>query len=376
MRVLESRSLTILATDTCTAECAHCSMGSSPSRRGKLSASQICHYVDQAASSTAIRTVIFAGGEPLLLGKDLFRALRHVRGKGLKSRLVTNAYWANTENTATEITGRLRESGLDELNISIDDYHLPYIRPENVKRAFDAALLLDFDAVIVVHCTGPATKFNDKELDELLGVQLPRMYDERKQLKPMHPVPGQTYVAVSNTSVQFIGRGAVELRPEEVAYTEGWGKRSRELGGCPWAVRSPAVSPAGHLLSCCGFEVAGNEVLDIGDLDREPLEVLLDKADNDLLLNIIAMDGPYRMLDFLKEQEPNLPFRHRYSSFCELCQHIVSDPRIRQALYRNMHMRAPNVVLKRTAILDQAKEDVDFAALYHASDPGPMLLEG
>src|SRR5262245_23001378 len=141
MRVLESRTLTILTTDTCTATCAHCSMNSSPTRRGKLTADDICGYVDEAARSTAIQMVIFAGGEPLLLGKDLLRALRHVRGKGMRSRLITNAYWANTEATARKITGELCDAGLDELNISIDDYHLPYIDASNVKRAFDAALL-------------------------------------------------------------------------------------------------------------------------------------------------------------------------------------------------------------------------------------------
>lgn len=372
MRVLESHTLTVLATDTCTAKCAHCSMNSSPTRRGKLDAEQVCSYVDQAADGTDIKTVVFAGGEPLLLGDDLFTSLSHIRSRGLSSRIVTNAYWANSEKRAEEITRKLREAGLDEINISIDDFHLPFIAPQNVKRAFDAAIKLDFAAVIIVHCMGPNTKFNDAELDELLGVSLPRIYNEAGESDlraALRASAARPYVAVANNSLQFIGRGVVELRPEDVKFDARWDTRSRELGGCRYAVRSAAVSPSGRLLTCCGFEVAGNEVLDLGDLHEHSMTELLDKADNDLLLNLIALDGPYKIMDFLKESVPDLPFRERYSSFCELCQHIVTEPVIRQSLYDIMPRRAPEIAVRRVALAEKAVEDAEFDALYHASDP-------
>ena len=376
MRALESRSLTVLTTNTCTAACAHCSMNSSPTRRGKLTAEQICNYVDQAADGTRVEVVVFAGGEPMLLGEDLFRSLRHIRSRKLKSRVVTNAYWANSEKRALEIVTKLYEAGLDELNISIDDYHLPYIKAINVKRAFEAALKVDFQSLIIVHCKGVNTKFNDKELDELLGVELPRIYDENDQMyarKDIKKFPSKTFVAVGNSNLQFIGRSVVELREEDVTPVRDWETRSRELGGCRWAVRSPAISPSGRLLSCCGFEVAGNEILDLGDLETESMTAILDRADNDLILNMIALEGPYNIMDFLKSKNPDLPFRKQYSSFCELCQHIVTDPRLRKSLYENMAARAPEVVIKREAVLQQAQEDAEFDAMYHASDPQHSL---
>lgn len=361
MRILESRTLTVLTTDTCTAKCAHCSMNSSPTRRGKLTADQICNYVDQAAESTAIRMVVFAGGEPLLLGKDLFRALKHVRDTGMRSRLITNAYWANTPETARAVTAALWESGLDELNISIDDFHLPYVDAENVKRAFDAALLLDFESIIVVHCSGPTTKFNDRELDELLGIKLPRMYDDNQNRIEYGERAGERpFVAVSNSAIQFIGRGAVELRSDDLFYRDDLDVIAREHG-CPWAVRSPAISPSGHLLSCCGFEVAGNEVLDIGDLGEESLERLLTRA--------IALNGPFRLMDSLKVQQPDLPFRARYSSVCELCQHLVTDSTLKLAFLNALPGLAPEILARRASIARRIEEDLEFEELYHASDP-------
>src|SRR5258708_26308015 len=114
-------------------------MNSGPERKGRLSLKQIRHSIDQAADSTKVRLIIFAGGEPLLLGDDLYAALEHVRARGLKSRLITNAYWAVSPERAAEVVARLHACGLDELNLSIDDYHLPFIKPQRVKAAFDAA---------------------------------------------------------------------------------------------------------------------------------------------------------------------------------------------------------------------------------------------
>lgn len=375
MRVLESNSLTLLTTNTCTAQCAHCCMNSTTTRSGKLTAAEIGDYLEQAANSPSIRTIIFAGGEPLLLGEDLYASLRKAKSLNLATRVVTNGYWANSDKRALEIVRKLRDAGLDEINISIDDYHLDYIDAMNVRRAFYASLKVDFATVVIVHCTGVNTKFNAKELDELIGMKLDRVYDENGRRLPFTRPEKGPYVAVSNTMLQYVGRATVELRPEDVRYSDGWETTSRQLGGCPWAVRAPAISPSGHLLSCCGFEVAENEILDLGDLHKASMEKLLDEADNDLVLNIIATDGPFAIMDFLKEVDPTLPFRPMYGSYCELCQHIVTNPTIRQSLYANMNQRAPAIVEKREKALLKLKEDEEFEALYHASDPSPETLQ-
>jgi len=350
-------------------------MNSSPTRRGKLTSEQICDFIDQAIEATNVSTIIFAGGEPLLLREDLFTSLQHVKRRGLKSRLVTNSYWANSEQRALSITQKLFDHGLNELNLSIDDFHLPFISPLNVRRAFDAARQFDFDSIIIVHCTGPQTKFNDRELDDLLGVKLPRMYDDERELVPLDARLGRPYLAVSNTTVQNIGRANIALRPEEIPFTQNWETQVTNLGGCPYAVRSPAISPEGHLLSCCGFEVAGNEVLDIGDLKRETMEDLLNRADNDLPLNMIALEGPYRIRDLLKKHKPDLPFKKRYSSYCELCQDIVTKPELRQGLYSIMPLRVPHIVAMRKDLEDRARQEAKIDALYHAADLATEPLE-
>jgi len=354
MRVLQSRTLTILTTDKCTAKCAHCSMNSSPHRQAKLSVQQIRRYIDEAIEATDINFVIFAGGEPLLLGDDLYESLHHVRARGLKSRVITNAYWATSPRAASQTVERLCSSGLHELNISIDDFHLPYIDAQRVRFAFNAARRADFEAVILVHCSGRDTKFNDAELDALIGERLPRMFDENRQAVSFpRPLP-RPFLAVSNSTLQAIGRGT-NLDLGEVPQ-EAWSEQARAIGGCPWAVRSPAISPSGRLLACCGFEVSGNPILDIGDLNTKSLPELLDQADNDLPLNVIALEGPYAIMDSLKARNPNLPFRPNYRSFCELCQDLVTVSVLRDAFVQLLPSRAPSVLARRQVLEAQAAD--------------------
>src|SRR5262249_44968158 len=138
-RVLEPHTVTILTTDKCTARCRHCCMNSSPERSNKLSYAQIEHVLSQLFANYRMKVVVFAGGEPTLLGDDLLAAITYCKKNGIVSRIVTNAYWADTPEDALAKCKELRAAGLDELNISMDDYHEPYVPFANVKRAWEAA---------------------------------------------------------------------------------------------------------------------------------------------------------------------------------------------------------------------------------------------
>jgi hypothetical protein len=334
-------------------------MHSSPDRKATLSADQMIRYIDQAIEAAKVQLVVFAGGEPLLLGDDLYKTLDHVRNRGLFSRVVSNAYWAATPARAKAVVARLRASGLHELNISIDDFHLPFIKAQWVKNAFDAARVADFHSVVIAHATTTTSKFDEAALDALLGERLPRIYDEMGMSGRVKPGGIKPFLAVSNTAVLELGRGE-GLDVDNPVLDPDWDGRSRRLGGCPWAVRCPAVTPTGRLVACCGFELVGNPILDIGDLETTPMATLLDQADEDLLINMIAFDGPYRIMDYLKADDPGLPFREHYGTFCELCQDLVTKPEIQQAMVKAMPHRAAEILAKREALTNPKAPPVLF----------------
>ena len=108
-------TITILPTYKCTAACQDCCFGSNPSIEGRIPQYKILHYIEEAAK-IGIKTVVFSGGESFILGKDLDEALWHATKNDLMTRVVTNGYWATTENNARKRLEDLQFAGLTELN--------------------------------------------------------------------------------------------------------------------------------------------------------------------------------------------------------------------------------------------------------------------
>jgi Radical SAM superfamily len=326
MRVMRPFQLTILPTSQCTARCGHCSMNSGPERRGeRLTFSQMRKAVDELHARSKLRVVIFAGGEPTLLGDALLDAIAHCDSLGIITRIVTNAYWAKTEVRARSVLNELREAGLAELNISCDDYHLPYIPFACVENAWKASKGQGFWAVIIANCFGPGSTITPDYIRQKLGENLPLRFDDDGFQTPLGtPSADGTYYGLSNAQVQLLGRATKEVDPSVLVY-RGEGE-DRLAGGCRWALRSAALSPNNHLLACCGSEVEQNEVLDFGSVDKHDAGDLAEAADEQVLLNAVALLGPKFLKDFIRERAPEIEWRPRYATVCEICEHVMKRP--------------------------------------------------
>ena len=162
--------LTVLTTSRCTAACRHCNMNSGPDRSDTLSYEQIESILDQALDELDLLVVVFAGGEPLLLGAEtLAKAIKLVADRGVFTRVVTNGYWATSKETAYNTLKTLKDAGLFEINISADDFHLPWISLQRLRYAYDACIDLGFVAPVIANCHGPSTWLTPKALTESLS---------------------------------------------------------------------------------------------------------------------------------------------------------------------------------------------------------------
>ena len=325
-------------------------MSSGPNRSDQLSFDQLERILTQAFAALELKCVCFSGGEPTLLGDDLYRALRLCKEHGVITRVVTNAYWATSSEAALDFVRGLRDAGLDELNISTDDYHLPFISLQRVRFAYEAALRLDFLSVAITNSYGPESSLTPERLNaEFGGGELKLRFDVDGRSLGYDRQDGQTLLVLSNAPVSRLGTGIDGLEEHELPQGADVDALADRIGGCQWAIRSAAISAKGHLVSCCGFDVQDNEILDYGDLDSRPLTELLDAADNDLISNMIAILGPpriRRMLEQLAPGETDFP-RAKYSTYCEVCTDLVTRPRNREALYRHQGEFVEAVVAAR-----------------------------
>ncbi len=107
----------------CTYECDHCFVFSSPSAEGTITARQIRRALDEAHQIGTIEWIYFEGGEPTLFYPLLLEGVRMARDAGFKVGIVTNAYFATTEDDAALWLKPLSDLGIADLSISDDAFH-------------------------------------------------------------------------------------------------------------------------------------------------------------------------------------------------------------------------------------------------------------
>jgi hypothetical protein len=356
---LSAYSMTVITTNRCTAKCDHCCMSSGPDRREKLNFDTIKKAIDELCERRQLQVVVFAGGEPTLLKGELHRSIRYCADKKILTRLVTNASWAKTEGKARDVLQELRESGLNELNISADDYHLPYIPVEYVFNAWRAAKGMGFVAVVIANCSGPESKVTPTFIMRELGEDIPCLHDGMhepdrpyKRLYPTAAEDGTVY-AISNARVQRLARGR-ELLPPTHFY--GAMPQQKVDVPCPYAAQQVALSPNGHLWACCGFDIEHNEVLDFGDATTNSTGALMDRANNDVIVNAIAFLGPMFLRRFIRRRAPEVPIAPS-CNVCETCEAIVTNPAALKVLHAHMPELATAVMRKRKEVEAQLQHN-------------------
>lgn len=322
------QSLAVITTNRCNANCDHCISSSSPERPETLTFAQIRRAIDEINEIGRLRNVTFSGGEPTLLKEELLDAIAYASDRGIMTRVVTNGKWAKTPGLAAAKIRELREAGLDELNISCDDYHLPDIPIERVKFAWGAAKGQGFQSVALANAHGPGSKITPDFLEEYLGETLSRCYaDDGTRLPLPEPAEDGTIYMVSNSTLNILGRGNSFVPLEKVK------RRSLDKfqGYCAIAWRDLAITPSGDIGSCCGCEIDSNPILRAGKLEGG-VDQALQRADDNIFIIAISVLGPAYLKQLVEATDPSIRFRDRYSNACEICEEVTTRPDVLNVL--------------------------------------------
>ena len=99
---IKPSGIVLLTTLRCTAACDNCCFGCSPKQGCTMTLDEMKGYVDMSleAYPDTISTLDLTGGECMLLGKDVERIMSYAKSKGLKSMMVSNAFWATDYDKA------------------------------------------------------------------------------------------------------------------------------------------------------------------------------------------------------------------------------------------------------------------------------------
>lgn len=323
MNFFESGRITFITTERCNAECAHCLMECSPKKKHTLSHAQMRNVIDSYRKKHLLSQVIFSGGEPTLLGDELLKTISYCASLGIMTRMVTNCFWAKNDSAAERMLKTLRSSGLDEINISLDDYHAEYVPAENVLRVWELTKPMDFISVVLANCSEPGNRYTPESILSLIHEDV-RLFDRRDGKIHDIPLPSQTGTTrlLCCSALQKTGRAS-----EKLTDAHNWLLPLEQLrGGCPDACSDVCVSFDNHLWMCCGIRCADSAIFDFGSISDSGFDACTEAAADSVIVNAFHYLGPALLAEFIHTVEPSIIFPIEFHNCCEICAAIQQNP--------------------------------------------------
>jgi MoaA/NifB/PqqE/SkfB family radical SAM enzyme len=242
-----------------------------------MTLAQIREILRQARDAGTIESIYFEGGEPFLYYAILVKGVQEAVKAGFSAGIVTNAYWATSQEDALEWLRPFAGLAAD-LSISNDLYHYD---ERNSQHAQDAARAA-------------------QQLGIPLGVICVAQPEETNAMLTVGQIPS------GESAVMYRGRAAcklvsrAKLQPWE-RFSECPHENLREPGRCH-------LDPLGNLHICQGIT--------LGNIFETPLKEICAAYDVDAhpICGLLLTGGPVALV-----QEYNLPHEENYADACHLC---------------------------------------------------------
>ncbi len=269
--------LHLLLTYRCTYQCDHCFAWGSPWQRGVMDQPALRRIFRQAQDAGTITSIYFEGGEPFLYYATLLWAVREAAGLGFQTGIVSNAFWAASEEDALAALSPFAGL-LGNLSISCDLFHTGEAGFQLARNAATAA--------------------------QRLGIPVGTLSIAQPESKDVPGALGQ--IPPGESGVMFRGRAAERL----AAQVEG--RPWDSFSACPHEnLREPGrvhLDPLGNLHLCQG--------LSMGNLFQTPLAEVCRTFDPTAhpITGPLIQGGPAELV-----RRYALPHADCYADACHLC---------------------------------------------------------
>jgi MoaA/NifB/PqqE/SkfB family radical SAM enzyme len=225
--------------------------------------------------------------------------IRYARQKGAQEiGSMTNGFWGEDEDRARNLACELRKAGLSSLCFSFDDFHQEHIPVPTVRNAIRACR--DVGLYYQIKCV---VTQKTRRLPEILSDLGDLLLNQS--------------VVVQEIPCYPVGSAFKMIPPEDLFY-----EKDIPAQPCPSGLML-AVLPDGTTFPCCG--ACWNHRLVMGNAKHDALRGLFDKMRYGSLMRILREKGPSYFVPYFEESGHSLP-QHRYVSYCDLCQAVLTHP--------------------------------------------------
>jgi hypothetical protein len=266
--------------------------------------------INEAARLPSVRLFVFTGGECFLI-PELDERIAQVTRLGLRSRCVTNGYWAFSPERARARVKTLSAAGLKEINFSSGRFHSKYVPVERIVFAASATA----DAGILTLITVETCEQEDDSAD--------RIY-EHPALRTR--IDSGEILFQRNVWIDNEGEAPLTHDDQYNRFANGHDT------GCKTALDVLAVTPTQSLVACCGLHLERIPELHIGSVADVALDTLVKAAADDFIKIWLHVTGPERIYRFAQSKDPSVQLPDRSAHPCETCLKLFRDKRALEVL--------------------------------------------
>ena len=326
--LVRPHTLSIITTHQCTAACDHCCFHCTPKVAKAIPFERMERLIDEAREVPSIRAVVFTGGECYLLGPKLDALVARATSYGFRTRTVTNGYWATSRKAASQRIGGLVKAGLKEVNLSTGTFHSRYVPVEHIIHAaycsVQAGLVTVINAEIFAN--------SDFDFDAI---------SKHPDLVSM--IEDGRLMVQRNVWMENGGETKLDHNPEHTRFHPDVPRV-----GCTTIMNVITVTPDQDLVACCGLTQETIPELHLGNLESQSIRRVLDETQDDFLKIWIHVDGPERILEFVKSHDPEYELPIESVHPCQTCLFVHQDERARRVIrehYREVEDRVIEMYL-------------------------------
>lgn len=286
-------------------------------------------YLEQVTMSfPSVKALVLTGGECTIL-KYLPEIIDVASHKyGLAVRIVSNAHWARTYDSARRKVVELKIAGLNEINFSTGDEHLEFVPIEYIKNAIIASVEEGFVPYVNVesiegHGFNSAFFAKDEQLSNLLNDNKFKVSNgiwiDFKNPQTMMKKPDKG-ICCSNQRCDNIFSGLV-------------------------------ITPDNRLKACCGITSGRVKHLDLGNPAKIPLRTLYSKQFDDFVKIWLHTDGALKILEFIAKYDKRICIEElAHLHQCLICTMILNNDELLRVIKEHYDKIYANVIMKYNLI--------------------------
>lgn len=313
--IARQKTLSIMLTYRCTAQCKNCGTFSSPKDKSRNEIDVVLSIVEQA-KVLGFSNVVFTGGEATIEWAALVRAIEFSSSLRLPSRLVTNAHWATDPVITKQKLNILIEAGLSEINYSTGHEHLRFIPIDNIVNAVVESLKSRLVTVLMFEVRSPPTVSLQDITDRILARCGPDLYGRyfKTVESPWMPVQPFRKSATPN---------------ETLVNVENIVSRT----GCDSVLQTYVLQGDGRISSCCGLGMRTIRELQASDGSSDHcLKDAIERSESDWFKVALRYIGPEKLLAWAASKDGSIEWENMYAHRCHACIRIYRDKAVKQVV--------------------------------------------